>query len=753
MIVEPEVLFSPEIDFAPVGRRVPTPPSARETSHPDRRRTSYADDLEGLDLSPQMPQEVEHRTERAEDRAEASRQSKTSTIRSQSSDSSSTILQSSQAMLDKLLKMNIPPSIASSISNLQDALRVEQLKHGSTALQSHTDLSSDQTMATSDVTKVEEKSSKNVVDQTVEITNPTELKQTSSTKNLLQSNSESVRLEEMKPTTRNMSYLFAMRRTSLAPDHEDLVNRVRDAIPVRGTLQDSEHSISTFHPRPRRERNRDSTTIIGEHNLPYGWRREGDGSQSSEFNTTASQTIIRHDTSRAIRESQAVTSQPRSSALDIDAVNQRLSQLQLRKDAQQSDIGGSSAARSAKQSTHHHQSLSGAYNTSELSATKPSDISPSTAKSSTSHNYQAKFQTEWPDATNKLKEERKAKEIADLEERLRYLKQSSESVAQDTSRQNPIIASSQASAPILPPILASAQTSSTSTFIPAPKLRVRDVPYIPDNASARQYSHQEHQTTSLATNTDQARDLGVRGSTGMSRLQSIISTMPSRHVAQTSSPKKVTFSSIDTITSQPTTTTPTTVVSPVRATVKGRGQIRAFESDETASSWDPKPEVRITTSPTRPRATVPKVQEKVVGSGVGASMWSNTSGTRGLGVSLGEPLQTLAAVTGASSNRGPTLTREARPVRSSTAFSSVDPDIEDTSALFARYQRPQRGAHQVPAFITASAAARQAADPGAAIRAQYGLAPRPVAGSTSRENVPMMSSMLKKVELEEEEEL
>ena len=45
----------------------------------------------------------------------------------------------------------------------------------------------------------------------------------------------------------------------------------------------------------------------------------------------------------------------------------------------------------------------------------------------------------------------------------------------------------------------------------------------------------------------------------------------------------------------------------------------------------------------------------------------------------------------------------------------------------------------------------KAADPGAAIRAQYGLAPLPVAGSSSRENKPISRAKLEEDELEEGE--
>ena len=673
-------MFSPDVNSAPMGLRMPTSPPAGHSSYHSSSGIPYSTDLLGLDLSPKIPQDLEHKTaeefeyQRMTDRSfEAAKQGEgllrhgtivadtevprehggllhqsdrmpgittkapqhiMSTDRIGPDSSTSTVLLSSQAILDHLLTLNLPPAAASSIVELQATLRAEQLKYISTDMQTHPNILSEQSTGITHVTELGEEPSKSVVDRTSTITNITKQNQTGFTKNISHSKSELVRVKRIPSTTLPKTYTVWTTRTLLEPGHENLVSRVRDAIPLGGTLQDSDHSV-TYYPH-KSIGNRDLAAIIGEHILPNGWRRKHDASHSSVISTTGSQATVHRDTGGATSETLAAPSQARTSTLEIDAVSQRSSQLQLR---------------------------------------------------------------------------------------------------QYTSRPITITTSAQASTPIPAP------ASAASTSVPATKLRMRDVPYIPDNAAAHQYSRQERQATSLATSTNLTRGLGVHGSAATSRSQTIIPIGPSTH-AQTSSPKRNTFSSNDMTTSRQTIATPAAVISPIRATVRDRGSIRAFESDKT-------PEVCITVSPIRARAPMTREQDQVIGGSIGASMWSNTAGTRGLGVSLGKPIQTLTEVTGDSFNRGLAPNRDARPGRSSGASLSTDPGIGNTSTLFTKYERP-RGSYQVPAFIAASATARQAADPDATTRAQYGLAPLPVVGGSSRENRPLRKSKFGKDELDGE---
>ena len=739
-------MFLPEIDSAPMGLRVPTPPPAGRLGLQSHSVEPYSKDLQGLDLSPEIPQEEEHHAEKVEMEKKLDRkieamkgreglehhgttvahtklpqhhegaarqstrmpniptmapQQMSSVEQIESGSSSSTVLLSSQAVLDQLLKLKLSPAVASSIAELQAAVRAEQVKQVPSDRQVHSNRSIEQSTVTTGVARPKEEPQKTAVDQTTKITDITNPSQTVSIKNVSRSISEVSRAERT-PHTR-LPYTVVTRRTVLEPGHESLVTRGRDAIPLGGTLQDSDHSIISSQPTSAAlHSDNNSAAIIGEHILPNGWMRKRDANQYSVINATISQGTIRGETIGATSQASAVPSH--SSISDPEVINQRKNYLLLRGAVEQPTVGRTSSVSSVEQSAQHKPSLGRAHGVSELLATKPHGSSALATKRSESKEYQTELNKQWAGAAEQLKEEKSAKDIAELMERIQRIEQSSTSMNQHMS--SPITVTVSAQVPAQTLASAPAATPIASVSNPATKLRVRDVPYIPDNAAARQYSRHEQRTASPVSRTKVTGSLGVSAPATSSRSRDNIPTESSSRVAHTPALTQNTFQSNDMTTFGQTIAMPAAVTSPIHTTAKDRGPIRAFESDATTSNWESKPEVRITASPTRACAPATGAKDQVIGGSVGASMWSNTARSRGLGVSLGEPRQGLAEVAGNNFNRGRAPTRDARPARSSGAVLSTDPGIGDTSTLFKKYERPS-GGYQVPAFIAASAAARK----------------------------------------------
>ncbi|MCJ1431990.1 hypothetical protein MMC27_001346 [Xylographa pallens] len=147
----------------------------------------------------------------------------------------------------------------------------------------------------------------------------------------------------------------------------------------------------------------------------------------------------------------------------------------------------------------------------------------------------------------------------------------------------------------------------------------------------------------------------------------------------------------------------------------------ALSGGVSASRWSTASSALSSTSIQGTGVTAPLATAAALDRGVSASRWSTTT-------DADLPVQELRSITNLQPSSGHSQSLRGTGPGSSGNSTSVDLGLNDTTSLFSNYQRPQ-GQHtpNVPGFILQAQALQT--DPGAAARAQYGIA------NTTRPNI------------------
>ncbi|MCJ1377675.1 hypothetical protein MMC17_000771 [Xylographa soralifera] len=683
----PEIIFSPEIDAAPYGVRVLTPPPVSQRSISPG---TYSDDLIGLEI--EVPRSVKAEEEAADNpyteaHLHSSEQARSTTEQAIDLSNAQTLLNT----LRGLSGLSSLPSVAQAIADLEATIGNIHDTHTTTSTRSGAEIagpldSSSTPIQVEDIGRAAAHSSQGSANQ------DPPLRKSSSDSAASQ---PSITASSHRSSTLSQSGNLSARVQRLQDQWTTgVMIRLREVLSI--TMRDLEQSLhhdpsSEYQPRVS-TRVRLPTTNLGEYLLPVGSGNEQTAPLSAPRTTSIQNEAARNTVVRGqVRTSRP--QEPRSSnSLDEDFFTKAIHKTNkgdyLQQDTQKTIYGSQDLDRRDRTNA----------SSDSRNTTVPRPINPFQQQSS---------------ATVTLPSQR----VQSTSFHRRAPTSTSMTSFPEVTRTNTVDAVRGTILPNIAPVNPFLQHTSAFSTPSAPHFTISlDLPTALSRPGADASSNPRiiisprgqrlpgHPTMTRAAET--ASNMATR--TVPSTLSTILSSVAPSSAA-TALGGGVSTSRWSTATSSIpstlTTASNTAALLPISAAPSGGVGASRRSTASNALSSTSNPGTGVTTS--LPTATA-------FGGGVGASRWSTATDAN-------SSLRELRSTTNLPPSSGHSQTLRGTAPGSSGLSTSADLELNDTSSLFSNYQRPQvQQTRNVPEFILQAQALQD--DPGAAARAQYGMA-------------------------------
>ena len=708
-LAPPEIIFSPEIDAAPYGVRVLTPPPALQRSISPG---TYAEDLIGLEI--EVPRSVKTdegaaENERIEAHLSYSDQAQSPTQHGMDLSNAQTLLNT----LRGLSGFSSNPSVMEAISDLETAIGKLHETHGATLAQRGAEIidpvqgsSVDGLVKNSD--HANSRSSGNTQGSNHPVLSPRKsspesaasqpsITSSQATSKFSLSGNVSSRLQHMQEEWMN-----------------DVTTGLREVLSITmRDLEQSSHHIPTDQYQPRvSTRVRLPTTNLGEYLLPVGSHSERTTPLSTRGNTSTNNEAPTNPKIRGQVFSSRLQEPRSSDSLDKDfskKATRGILKVDKAPQETQETVSGSHGPH-ASLPRDESNTRSSAKNTAV-----PEPINPFHRQSSTATNLpfqrveSTTFHPRAPIATSMTSFPEVTR--SNTVDAVRRTNLPNIAPVNPFSQSTPVFPK-----PSAPQIIFSlglsttgsrpvTDTSSNPRVTISP--RTRRLPSHPNATRAAENTSNLatiRAPLTLCTSPNMVSPLStvsaLGGGVSASRWSTATSSMPSTSVAASRNAPQLTVST-------------------------------ALSGDVGTSRWSTA--ANALSSPISAiRATTPSTAATALGGDVGASQWSTTTATI-------PSVRELRSTTNLPPSGIQSQTLQDTGAGTSGNTSSTDLGINDTSSLFCNYQRPLVGlTPNVPAFILQARALQN--DPGAAARAQYAV-PSTVR-SDLRENQPLSPSVV-----------